>query len=70
MNNDEEREPMKMRFEYQWDADSPRIVVELPAYATLSDVVEAFNGFLRASGYVFDGQLTIQEAEEDEIDNA
>lgn len=46
-----------MKFEYQFDENSPKITVELSAGADLSTILEQFECFLRGAGYVFEGEL-------------
>ncbi len=48
-----------MKFIHQYDENSPLIEVTLHKDSDLSEVFEAFAGFLRAAGYVFDGNLEI-----------
>ncbi len=48
-----------MKFEYQFDTHTPKITMELSNESVLPDVLEAFEMFLIASGYVFDGKLDI-----------
>lgn len=55
-----------MRFEYQWDENSYKVVMELPNSSTLPEAVEAFDRFLKAAGYVFDGTVDIVDSEEEE----
>jgi len=51
-------------FEYQFDRFSPKITFQLDPSSTLSEVLESFESFLRASGYVFDGMIDIIENEQ------
>ena len=53
-----------MKFECQHDEHDPKVVMELSAQSTLPDVVSQFELFLKACGYVFDGQLDFVEDEE------
>lgn len=46
-----------MKFEYQFDINSPKISIELSSESDLVEVVESFERFLVAAGYTFDGQL-------------
>lgn len=39
----------------------PKVVVSLSDEASLTDMLEAYESFLRASGYVFNGRVTIEE---------
>lgn len=48
-------------FEYQFEQHAPKIRVELSSESTISEVLEQFEGFLRASGYHFDGTIDIIE---------
>ncbi len=53
-----------MRFEWQYDKDSAKVVVEIPnPDADLEEVITHFEGFLKAATYVFDGTLDIVEKE-------
>lgn len=52
-----------MKFEYQFDDKSPRVSIELSPESSLGDVIEAFESFLKAAGYSFDGQLDFVEEE-------
>lgn len=46
----------KMEFIYEFD-ETFRVSVSIPPDSSLNDVLEAFEGFLRGSGYSFAGQL-------------
>lgn len=47
-----------MQFVYQYDKQSPRVVVRVPGPdTTLTEALEQFEAFLKAAGYSFDGQL-------------
>lgn len=50
-------------FEYQYDANSPKVHIELSSDSTLSDVIEQFERFLLAAGYSFYGTLDFIEEE-------
>lgn len=50
-------------FQYQYDENSAKVTVELPPDSTLGDVLEQFEGFLKAAGYGFDGHLDFVEEE-------
>lgn len=50
-----------MEFKYRFDEQSPVITVSLSSEATLTEVVEIFERFLKAVGYCFDGNLEIVE---------
>lgn len=52
-----------MKFEYQFDAEHPKVTIELSPEATLSEAVEQFEAFLKAAGYSFDGKLDFVEEE-------
>lgn len=52
-----------MKFTYQFDQDAVKIEVSLPPEAVLPEVLEAFEKFLVASGYVFDGTLDFVQEE-------
>jgi hypothetical protein len=53
------REGQMIKFIYQFDDDTPKISMKLEAHANLEEVCEAFENFLRGSGYVFDGTVAI-----------
>ncbi len=46
-----------MEFTYQFSSKHPLVSIQLSPYSTLPEVLEAFEGFLRTSGYHFAGQL-------------
>ena len=48
-----------IKFEYEFDDDSPRIEMTLQPTSTLPQVLQSFEAFLRASGYVFNGMVDI-----------
>lgn len=50
-------------FIYQYDENSPKVTVELPADSSLPDVLEQFEGFLKAAGYGVEGTLDFIEEE-------
>lgn len=50
---------LNMKLIYQYDENSPKIKVTLSSDASLSDVLETFQSFLVASGYVIDGTIDI-----------
>ena len=50
-----------MKFIYQYDDNSPLIQMELQRNATLKEVLEAFEDFLRGCGYYFQGELDIAD---------
>ena len=52
-----------IKFEYQYDDQSPKISVELHADSSLPDVIEQFERFLLAAGYSFEGTLDFIEKE-------
>jgi hypothetical protein len=52
---------MSMKFIYQFEELSPKIEVTLDLDRTLPEVLEAFENFLLACGYKFDGVLDIVE---------
>lgn len=49
----------KMEFTYQFDKHSPRVVMTISPQSTLTEVFEAFEGFLLGAGYSFKGQIDI-----------
>lgn len=61
---------MMITFIYQYEPSSPKVVFEMSADSTLSEVVEQFDLFLKASGYSFEGTLDIvDEGGEDEANS-
>lgn len=48
-----------IKFESQYDGKGPRVLFEIPDDSTLGEMVVAFEAFLKASGYEFNGQLDI-----------
>lgn len=52
-----------MKFEYQFDENSPKVTVELSAESDLPTVLEQFEGFLKAAGYPVEGTLDFIEEE-------
>jgi hypothetical protein len=55
------------KFVYQYSPSHPKVVIELHRDSTLhDDVLPAFEGFLKAAGYVFDGEIVIAGGEEKE----
>ncbi len=50
-----------MQFIYQFDEGMPKISVELHSETTLEEALENFEAFLRACGYSFEGNVTIEE---------
>lgn len=59
-----------IQFTYQYDKSSPKVTVRLPSDSGLADVLQQFEGFLKAAGYSFDGQLDFIEEEQKEPANA
>lgn len=57
-------------FTYQYDKTSPKVVVRLHSDSTLDEVLTQFEGFLKAAGYSFDGELDFIEEEQKEPTNA
>lgn len=49
----------KMEFTYQFSDHDPKVTMTLSPGMDLGDVIEAFETFLLAAGYVFNGQLEI-----------
>lgn len=49
----------RMEFFHQYGDDSGSVKMTLPPDATLEEALEGFETFLRAAGYVFDGQVEI-----------
>jgi len=54
-----------LRFEYQFDENYPKVLVEMSSESNLSDIVQQFEGFLKAAGYSFAGHLDFIDDEED-----
>jgi len=52
---------MGMKFEYQFDASSHKVAVELGGDVIVSEALEAFTTFLRAAGYSLRGDIVIEE---------
>ena len=52
-----------IKFESQYDEDSPKVTMYLHSDSTLDEVTEVFERFLRAMGYHFDGTVDIVEEE-------
>lgn len=48
-------------FESQYEDHAPKVTVEVHSDSNLSEVVEAFESFLKATGFVFEGRLEIVE---------
>ncbi len=46
--------------ESQYDESHPRVRIEMHSDSSLDEVLEAFEGFLRATGYGFDGNVVIE----------
>lgn len=49
----------KLEFTYQFDEYEPRVMMTLSPGTPLPQVLEAFETFLLASGYAFDGMVDI-----------
>ncbi len=49
----------KLEFYYKFDTHQPEITVTLSPDSDLSQVFEAFEGFLRAAGYQIDGVIDV-----------
>lgn len=52
-----------MQFIYQFEPNAPKVTMEISPESSLPDVLEAFESFLRAAGYSFEGTLDIVELE-------
>lgn len=50
-----------IRFYSQYDESSGSVTIDLPSDSSLSDTLEAFERFLKATGYSFDGVVDIVE---------
>lgn len=53
-----------LKFEYQFDDGSAKVVFEMSPESSLPEVVEQFELFLKAAGYSFDGSLDFIEEEQ------
>lgn len=53
----------KIEFIYQFNDTSPKVSIVLHPEADIVEVVEAFESFLKASGYQFEGQLDFVDKE-------
>lgn len=51
-----------IKFESQHDQTSPKVTIEMMETSFLGEVIETFETFLRATGYVFEGHLAIEES--------
>jgi hypothetical protein len=49
-----------LKFENQYDKNFPKITIELSSDSSLSEVLQAFQTFLKGCGYVFDGEIIIE----------
>ena len=50
-----------IKFESQYDENTGKVTIELSSDTSLPDVLEAFERFLKATGYSFDGVIDIVE---------
>ncbi len=48
-----------IKFEYQHDETSEKVIIVLPADSTLTEVLEAFDRFLKCATYHYDGVVDI-----------
>ena len=48
-----------IKFESQYKEDMPKVIVELHSDSDLTQVLEAFDSFLKATGYEFTGSVDI-----------
>ena len=48
-------------FGSQYEENAPKVIVRVHSDSTLPDVISAFESFLKATGYSFDGRLEIVE---------
>ena len=53
-----------IRFSYQFDDRTPLVEVTLSPDSTVGEVLEAFQSFLIASGYVINGEIDVVNAED------
>lgn len=60
----------RMEFIYQFSDVDPRVSVRISPQATLDEAIQSFEGFLKAAGYIFDGELIIESKETANEDSA
>ncbi len=60
----------KMEFYYQFDTHFPEVKVTLHPTSDLSQVFEAFAGFLRGAGYAFNGEIQIVDNDMPQIEES
>lgn len=53
----------KMVFFYQAGPHTPEVTVKLSPHTDLTEALEAFEGFLKAAGYSFSGEIDIVKQE-------
>lgn len=53
----------RIYFEYQDDVHTSKVAITLSPDSSLSEVLESFEQFLKAAGYIFDGVIDITEKE-------
>lgn len=59
-----------MKFIYQFDENAPKVELTLSPEATLTEVLEQFEGFLFAAGYRYEGTLDfVNEHVKEETEN-
>lgn len=51
----------RMYFEYQAGENEPLVQVTLSPHVDLSEAITQFEGFLKAAGYAFEGELDFVE---------
>lgn len=59
----------KREFTYQFDKGHPVITMTLSPESNLSEGLEAFDGFLKAAGYSFEGLVDIVPEDGWKLDN-
>jgi hypothetical protein len=54
----------RLHFEPHSDDSSPSVTMEFSGQANIEQMLSAFDAFLKANGYVYDGEVQIVEGEE------
>lgn len=55
----------QFKFIYQYDDGSPQVTVDVPIDSNIEKVIEAFEMFLRCSGFSMDGEIVYQDIPEE-----
>jgi hypothetical protein len=53
----------RLQFEPSPEDTSPTVVMELTGQASLDQMLSFFDCFLKANGYLYDGEVTIEDTE-------